>query len=127
MRTKWLIIVLAFALSFSSAIASPVFTIEAKLAGGKKTGSYVCAVSVLQHPGGAIAMEHEFTLKAGTSAVYRKGSNPTAGEGYDRKLTCSISQDAKQATVDFVNADTQDGKPASLSTHTQVFKIDPPH
>src|SRR5450759_5270557 len=94
MRSRMSIsLVLGLLMSAGTLVASERFTIEAKLKPNSTPGSYLCAVQVLEHPGGTTVIEKELAVFPGKPAVGRSGTQDAKGGEVDRKIECSISAD----------------------------------
>jgi hypothetical protein len=114
----------ALLVSASTLSAAERFTIEAKLKPGTAPTSYVCAVQVLEHPGGATVIERELTVLPGTPAIARSGKQDGKGGEVDRKIECSLSADGGTAVIRFTNTETRKGEPPLTATLERRLKVE---
>jgi len=100
------------------------FTIEAKMKPGPAPSTHVCAVQVLEHPGGATAIESELIVSPGQSAIARSGKQDGKGGEVDRKIECSLSADGKTATVQFTNTESRKSEKPRIETAATWLKVE---
>jgi hypothetical protein len=114
----------AFILSAGPLSAAEHFTIEAKMKPGAAPSTRVCAVQVLEHPGGATVIEQELTVSAGQPAIARSGKQDGKGGVVDRKLECSLSGDGRTVTVHFTNTESRKGEEPRVETAETRLKVE---
>jgi hypothetical protein len=113
----------AFILSAGPLSAAEHFTIEAKMKPGAAPSTHVCAVQVLEHPGGATVIEQELTVSPGKPAIARSGKQDGKGGQIDRNIECSLSADGKTATIQFTNTESRKGEEPRITVAETRLKV----
>ena len=111
-------------LSATTLSAADRFTIEAKMKPGTAPSTHVCAVQILEHPGGATVLEQELTVSPGKPAIARSGKQDGKGGEVDLKIECSLSADGKTATVQFTNTESRKGKEPLVTVAEARLKVE---
>ncbi|HXI12008.1 MAG TPA: hypothetical protein VNM92_05110 [Thermoanaerobaculia bacterium] len=108
-------------------IAAPAYSaaqrLEASVSRELETGTYLCSASLVEIPSKAIVAAQNVRSAAGEVGVAVSGHEDAVGTGAEYRLTCTVEEGARFATVELAVKNFSDGVLGAYSSHSSRVPI----